>query len=172
VRHTGTTCPAEIAMSTHPFEPPDTPRSRPPRPPQVAAMAGLAVDIGGSMLVGQVVGVLYALQLHDQGYTDAQLRQQVPPLPHDGALYMTGLLACIGLSLLGGYVCARVARRGEWRPGIMMAGTSALFGLALDSLGGNLDDMSMLLAITGIACNLLGVKYGAEHNRRIEAASP
>ena len=155
-------------MSTNPYEPPEPESSRQARPPQVAAMAGLAVDIGGSMLVWQVIRVMYLLRLHDQGLTDAQLRQSVPPLPQDSALYMTGLLLCIGLALLGGYVCARVARCAELRPGVMMAGTSALFGLAM----GSLDDMSLLLAITGFACNLLGVKYGAEHNRRIEAASP
>ena len=29
--------------------------------------------------------------------------------------------------------------------------------------------MTLLLILSDVACNMLGVKYGAEHNRRLEA---
>jgi hypothetical protein len=72
------------------------------------------------------------------------------------------------MSLLGGYVCARIARRDEYRPGVAMAILSGVVGLAL---GGpvTFDEMTTLLVLSGFGCNLLGVKFGVDHNRRLEA---
>jgi len=51
-----------------------------------------------------------------------------------------------------------------------MAAISALAGLLLGGASGEAD-MMLLFTVTGIACNLLGVKYGAAKNRRLESAS-
>ena len=163
-------------MSTNPFEPPEsdaTGKREPAEPssPFGAVMLGLLVDVGGSVAVGIVGSVVYARQLHDEGVPDDQLREAMSNLPHDSPLYMGTLLIGIALSVLGGYVCARVARRHEYRAGLMMAAASALFSLVMGG-GGEDAGMTVLLTVTGFACNLLGVKWGADHNRRAEAASP
>ena len=163
-------------MPTNPFEPPESHTDRSPREPAgprspfSAVMLGLLVDVGGSLAVGIVASVAYARQLHDEGMPDDQIREAMQAIPHDSALYMGALLVGIALSVLGGYVCARVARTREYRAGLMLAATSALFSLVL---GGSSDGagMTALLTVTGIACNLLGVKFGADHNRRVEAPS-
>lgn len=163
-------------MPTNPFEPPESeaPRREPaePRSPFAAVMLGLLVDVGGSIAVGIVTTVVYAKQLHDDGVPDAQLGDAMRAMPHDGVLYMGSMLIGIALSVLGGYVCARVARRGEYRAGLVMAATSTLVGLFLGQGGDGDAGMAGLLAVTGFACNLLGVKFGADHNRRVEAPSP
>lgn len=161
-------------MSPNPFKPPETDSTKNPRPPAGpgspvrAVLTGAAVDICGSVLSGIAITVIYALQLHDQGLSPTELRDAVANMPHDSALYMTGLMLGLAMSLLGGYVCARIARRDEYRPGVAMAILSGVVGLAL---GGpvTFDEMTTLLVLSGFGCNLLGVKFGVDHNRRLEA---
>ena len=163
-------------MTTNPFKPPDTDPDKPRRPPLTpgspvkAVLSGLAVDIGGTILCGIVISVIYAIQLHSQGLGDAEMRDAMENMPHDSMLYVAGNLLGLLMSLLGGLVCARIARRDEYRIGIVMATLSALIGLMMSSHV-DADEMTVLLTVTSVACNLLGVKFGAEHNRRAEAAA-
>jgi hypothetical protein len=157
-------------MPTNPFQPPETDPTRNPRPvppgsPLKAVLAGLAVDIGGTTLLSMVVAVLYALQLHAQGLSEGEMREAMAHMPRDSALYIGGTLLGALLSVAGGYVCARVAGRDEFRIGLVMAAVSGLVGLLMGGAN-EAPDMTALFALTGVACNLLGVKYGAEHNRR------
>jgi hypothetical protein len=161
-------------MPANPFQPPETDPTRTPPPPLPpgsplkAVLMGLAVDIGGTALLSMVVTVVYVLQLHGQGLSEDETREAMAHMPHDSALYVGGTLLGALLSVAGGYVCARIARRDEFRIGLVMAALSGLGGLLL---GGDSDaaDMAVLFTLTGIACNLLGVKYGAERNRRTRA---
>jgi hypothetical protein len=161
-------------MSTNPFKPPEVDSSKNPRPsrpagsPLKAVLLGLAVDFGGTAVCGVVISVIYAIQLHGQGVADAQMREAMENMPHDSALYVGGILLGALMSVAGGYVCARIARRDEYRPGLVMAAISAVLGLAMASPA-DPDTMTSLLTLTTVACNLLGVKYGAEYNRRAEA---
>ena len=162
-------------MTPNSFKPPESDSSRNPRPPAKpgsplkAVLLGLAVDIGGTFIFSLVIWVLYALQLHGQGVADADMHEAMLNMPHDSALYIGGILLGALMSVFGGYVCARIARRDEYRPGLVMAAISALFGLMMAHPG--FDSLDLLLTVTGIACNLLGVKYGAEFNRRAEASA-
>ena len=161
-------------MPTNPFKPPETDSTKAPRPPASAGsplravLTGLAVDIGGSTVLGVVISLIYAVQLHGQGVAEGQMREAMDNMPHDSALYIAGTVLGASMSVLGGYVCARVARRDEYRAGAVMAAVSALFGVMMTAHP-SFDEMTLLLMVTGAACNLLGVKYGAEHNRRAEA---
>ena len=160
-------------MPTNPFKPPETDSTKGPRPPAAAGsplravLTGLAVDIGGSTVLGLVISLIYAIQLHGQGVAEGQMREAMDNMPHDSALYIAGTLLGALMSVLGGYVCARVARRDEYRAGAVMAAVSAVFGLMMTAHPA-FDEMMLLLMVTGAACNLLGVKYGAEHNRRAQ----
>jgi MFS family permease len=161
-------------MPANPFQPPETDPARNPPPPPgsplKAVLAGLAVDVGGSALLSLVITVLYALQLHGEGLSDDEMRDAMARLPHDSVLFIAGTLLGALLSVAGGYVCARIARRDEYRIGLVMAAVSGLAGLLLGGVD-EAADMALLLTFTGIACNLLGVKYGADHNRRAQAPS-
>ena len=163
-------------MPAHPFQPPETDPPRKPPPPVApgsplrAVLAGLAVDIGGTALLSMIVTVLYALQLHGQGLPEGAIREAMAHMPHDSALSVGATLLGALLSVAGGYVCARVARRDEFRIGLAMAAVSCVAGLLLGGAD-EAADMTALFALTGVACNLLGVKYGAERNRRARAPS-
>jgi hypothetical protein len=68
-----------------------------------------------------------------------------------------------------GYACARIALRNEYRVGGIMAMVSLLVGLLTDGGGAQTLDLALLYVLCDIACVMLGVKYGAEYNRRREA---
>ena len=163
-------------MTPNPFKPPDTDPGKSPRPPATpgsplkAVLSGLAVDIGGTWLLSAVLTIFHVIQLMGQGLSETEVRDALENVPHDSGFYIGATLLGALMSVAGGYACARVARRDEYRPGLVMAAASAVFGIVMTSRP-DLDEMMLLLTATGFACNLLGVKYGAEYNRRAEAAA-
>jgi hypothetical protein len=160
-------------MSNNPFKPPETEaKDKPPQPgsPVRAVLTGLAVDIGGSLLTGLVLELFYQARLAASGMTSDQIDDALEKLGPDSPVEIVGLLLGCLCSVLGGYVCARIVRRDEYRVGGVMAALSGLLGLLFGSAGTS-DDLTTLFALTTVACVLLGVKYGREHNRR-SAPSP
>lgn len=161
-------------MSNNPFKPPETDSTKNPRVPDVpgsplkAVLSGLAVDLGGSAVLGIVLDQVYGLTLGGQGLTDGQIDQAMQHIPTASPFGVLGIVLGALMSVAGGYVCARVVLRDEYRVGGAMAAVSALLGLALSSA----DDpagLTVLLILCTAACNMLGVKYGSEQNRRLEA---
>ena len=162
--------------NNNPFKPPETDSTKSPRVPDVpgsplkAVLSGLAVDIGGSVALGIVLDQVYALTLGGQGLTDSQVEDAMQHIPPASAFGVLGILLGALMSVAGGYVCARIVLRDEYRVGATMAAVSAFLGLAFSSS----DDpagLTLLLVACTVACNMLGVKYGSEQNRRLEALS-
>jgi hypothetical protein len=156
-------------MPDNPFKPPDARvRDQPPRPGSAlrAVVAGLVVDIGGSLLLGIGLTLLRAALLAGSGLSQAQLDDALKNLPPTSPFAILGTVLGALCSVAGGFVCARVARRDEYRSGGIMAVLSALFGLLLGGDDGTAPEMVVLLTLSTLACVLLGVKYGREANRR------
>jgi hypothetical protein len=159
----------------NPFKPPETDSTKNPLPPAAAGsplkavLVGLAVDIGGSTLIGMLLSIAYAIQLQASGLSDSEVTDAMQHVPRAAGVSIVGTLLGALMSVAGGYVCARIVRRDEYRVGLVMAAACAVFGLGVEASQG-VDDMTFLLMATGFACNLLGVKYGAERNRRDDAA--
>ena len=160
----------------NPFKPPETDSSKSPREPDVpgsplkAVLSGLAVDIGGSVVLGIVLDHVYALTLAGQGLTDTQIEDAMQHIPPASAFGVLGILLGALMSVAGGYVCARIVLRDEYRVGGAMAAVSGLLGLVFSG-GDDPGGLTALLVLTTVACNMLGVKYGSEQNRRREALS-
>jgi len=138
--------------------------------PLRAVLTGVAVDIGGSAVIGFVLAAIYALQLESQGVSEADMREAMSHIPPDSAVAVAGTLLGAIVSVFAGYVCARIVRRDEYRYGAAMTAIVAVYGLVIDG-GGTVDEMALLFTACTIACNLLGVKFGTEHNRRADAAA-
>ena len=130
-----------------------------------AVLMGMAVDIVGSALVGVVLLAIYALQLQGSGMSEGDMREALKHIPPDSGVAVAGTLLGALMSVFGGYVCARVVRQDEYRVGLVMAAILGLYGLLVDD-SGPIDGLTLLFTVTTVACNMLGVKYGAEHNRR------
>jgi hypothetical protein len=163
-------------MSDNPSKPPESDRSTRtpdvPGSPLRAVLTGLAIDIAGSAVLGIVLGHVYGWTLSGPDMTEAQVNDAVAHLPLASPFGILGLLLGALMSVLGGFVCARIVLRNEYRAGFAMAGVLALFGLVFGDGGSDdADQLTGLLILCTVACNLLGVKYGAEYNRRLEASA-
>jgi hypothetical protein len=135
-----------------------------------AVLTGVAIDVCGSRVVEIVTVTCYAMQVVAPGMTDAQaadLLQKTPP--SFGLLFVLNMLGML-MSVAGGYACARVALRGEFRVGAILAAVAVVFNLLIDDTG--VSDLTLLYILCDVAGLLLGVKYGAERNRRLESPAP
>lgn len=164
-------------MPDNPFKPPDAElRDPPPRPgsPALAVVAGLVVDIGGSLVCAFVLQYFYIESLQSSGMSADDIAAALGNLPPTSPVLVLGMLLGSLCSVAGGFVCARVARVNEYRVGGIMAVLSAFLGELLGerSGGDTAPDMRCLLALTTVACVLLGAKYGRALNVRRREAPP
>jgi hypothetical protein len=124
-----------------------------------ALALGLLVDLGGTFAVGLVLGMvgLFAIGMSPEEVTAAANST-------DSWLFYVGGAAGLACSVLGGYVCARVAGRSELKLGAVLAGLSAVAGglIAFDEVR-----LGTFLALTllGIGAVLAGARWGAARNR-------
>src|SRR5215510_11032931 len=99
-------------MPENPYSPPkgeveDYPKQ--PWSPIKAVLLGLAVDVGGSMLLGLLLGMGYAIVLAASGMQADEIALALADLSPWSWISIFGTLMGCGLSVLGGYVCARVS---------------------------------------------------------------
>jgi hypothetical protein len=154
-------------MPINPFKPPRTNPLNTPGSPLRAVLVGLAIDLGGTALLGVVLQAIYVMQVGTPDMTESQLHDALQSIPPDSGVMIAAHLLGALLSVAAGFACARIVRRDEYRVGAVMAGASLLLGMMLYPDDQPVD-MTLLLILCDIACNMLGVKYGAEYNRRRE----
>jgi len=77
----------------------------------LAVGLGLAVDIGGTVLSGIVLGLLYGAELAGSGLSGKALEDAAAAGARDASwISIGGLITGTLCSVAGGWVCARVAR--------------------------------------------------------------
>ena len=135
-----------------------------------AVMTGVGIDVCASKLLGYAILAFYIQQVGAPGMTDEQLRDALQNTPPSFVLVLVESVLGALVSVIAGFACARIVQRDEWRVGALMAIISVLVGVMLDD-GGAPDDLMALYIACDVACVMLGVKFGAERNRRIEALS-
>lgn len=158
-------------MPKDPSKPGFDPSGRPRAPGNAtlrAVLTGISVDICGSTLLNIVLTSVYVAEVGTPGMTSAQIEDVVRGMPPQSPLSVLGILLGSLISVAAGYVCARIARRNEGFAGALMAGGVALICALMSDPDRGQADLALLFLASGIACNLLGVKYGAAKNRRLE----
>jgi hypothetical protein len=152
--------------------PPDRPNrlDEVPGTPLRAVLTGVAIDVCGSRVVEIVVVTCYAIGVVPSGASDAQATEFLRTLPPSFPLLLVLNVLGMLMSVAGGYACARVALRAEWRTGAILAAVAVVFNLLIDDTG--VSDLALLYTLCDVAGLLLGVKYGAERNRRLEQPAP
>ena len=78
-----------------------------------AILAGLAVDIGGSMLAGIAFVAAVGIIMASGGADGDEIASSMDTLSDDPWIYAGGLAASFLFSTLGGYACTRIARHSE-----------------------------------------------------------
>lgn len=141
----------------------------PPRSLTLAVLAGLGVIVGGSILSRVVAGIVYLTLIPE---SDGPPRPSVEALsaPLSSMLITIVILGCV-FSALGGYVCARVARRLERRVTLVLAVLTTAIGFTTVAAGGTFT--ALLLTLT-FACVMGGGGLGRYSNlaerRKTDAA--
>jgi len=133
----------------------------PPRSPIVAVLAGLAVDIGGTVVAGIVIAIVYAIILASQGLDAEKIQTVLSTVDPSSTYFAVGTLMGFGFSVLGGYVCARLARRRERRLALIQGLLSAAIGLSMAG-----DDFEIGVNIGMSLLTALSVVLGGELGRR------
>jgi hypothetical protein len=128
-----------------------------------AVTLGLLADIGGTVAASIVLMVIYGIVLGASGASVEEI-SAADLTSTDSWLFYVGGAIGLAFSVLGGYVCARIAKRNEMRLGAVTAIISAVIGLFLAAdqyqLGTNL---SMTLA--AIVAVMTGARLGYAQNR-------
>jgi hypothetical protein len=153
-------------MSNHPYAPPsaslrDAPR--PPKSPIVSVVAGIAIDLVGSLLAGGVLGIIYAASLTAQGMSEQEVSAALENIPVGSWFFVFGTSVGLAFSFLGGYVCARLARKDELRLGAIVGAISAVAGMLFGAeyYGSALN---LLMAALVVIVVLAGAIYGRRRN--------
>ncbi|HET7845507.1 MAG TPA: hypothetical protein VFL14_15225 [Xanthomonadales bacterium] len=109
-------------MSTDPYAPPGAPIIPDKRGASafVAVLVGLAIDVGGSIVLSMVLGFGYAILLVSNGTDPDKIAETIMA---GGSTSFQAIAMTLGgvLSILGGYTCTRMARRRDYRLGIVLA---------------------------------------------------
>ena len=129
-----------------------------------AVVIGLTVDIGGSVLSSFVFFMFYGAYLGVTGGSADELATVAGGSMLDSPMgLMLALVGCM-FSVLGGYVCARIAKHSEYKLGLVLAGCSVVAGLLLS--GGDSEAMTGLLSLFTVASVMCGAHLGLRGNRR------
>ena len=145
----------------NPYAPPETKLADAPAGPGSAIKAvviGLAVDLGATFVLGFLIGVAGLAS----GIAPEALEAQSAST--DSWLFWAGAAAGLACSVLGGYVCARIARRDEMRPAAALAALAVLAGYFMSA---DLLELGTFLALSllTVGAVLYGARLGAARNR-------
>lgn len=155
----------------NPFTPPgsklaDQPDLAPGSPLKAVAV-GAIVDIGATIAGGAALSIVFAMVLAGSGASAEEFSMQM--LRQSGWTPFTLLATALGAasSALGGYACARIARRDEARLGWILAGISTLLGLVFaGSESAFILDQVLVGALLTVIGVLVGTRIGTARNRR------
>lgn len=157
----------------NPFTPPQAPVADPdadaPGSPIKAVAFGFGVDTIGTFLAGIALSIVYGVYLVASGTPGEEVASAIA-----GERYSTfwwlGFLVGSGCSVLGGYVCARIAKRSEYRLGSFLAVLSILLGVVMQLLQESHSmDEAALGAIVTWGSVIAGSHLGVLRNRRAAA---
>jgi len=122
-----------------------------------AVVFGLLADVGGTMLFGVVLSIVWGMALAASGQSSQEIEAAFANVDNDpllSTLFLGGGVLC---SVLGGYVCERIARRRDYRLGGVLALLSVVVGFALGAPARSAA-MTVLLVFLTIGSVLLGTR--------------
>ena len=147
------------------YRPPKADVADPPRGPGSsfkAVFLGLLVDVGGTLLASALMGVVYSTYLAAQGVELDDIQDRLREGFQEGWGFALAAAVGLGFSFLGGYVCARIARRRDLTPALVLSALSVAIGLLLGAPGnyavGETISLSALTVLSIFAGARLGMR--------------
>ena len=123
--------------------------------PVKAIAIGLVVDIGGSLISAFTLAIAYSVLLASRGLSPEEIEHHlINPDPYSAfSIIVMVVGGC--MTVLGGYVCARIVNFSEYKFTFIFGFISAAFGhIASESYYTTLDNIA--LGILTLGCALLG----------------
>lgn len=162
-----------MAEPRNPYEPPaaaveDVGRRR--GSPVKAVLYGVLVDIGGSIVAGLVIVIVYSIALASAGASAEDIQQALSDASPLSWFSILGFVVGCSASFLGGYVCARVAASAEMKSVGIVAAVSGIVSVLMGS-NAYAFEWNALLALVGMGAVFAGGSTGARTNRRHELAA-
>jgi hypothetical protein len=144
-----------------------------PGSPYKAVLLGLLTDFGGTIALSVLIALAYGIQMAAYGASPEEIEAASKSLPADSWAFWAGTIGGGGFSVLGGYVCARIAGQSEYTLGVILAAISMVLGMVLSGGGGDDVGMQVVLHAASIACVIVGSHIGKTRNRRArDTAAP
>ena len=137
-------------------------------PPWQAVLVGLVVDFGGTFAISFVAVIGLVAYLAANGVNPDGIEQRLAALDntHPISLALSGV--GLGVSVLAGYVGARMVKRDELFWGMVQAGITTAIGILLGGGSGPIAT-TVLMALVGFAAVTIGAAFGAQHNQGLRA---
>ncbi len=131
--------------------------------PIKAVVFGFVVDVGGTVAFALLLSIAYGVSLASSGATPEQVTAALQNIPLDSWPAIIGMIVGTLFSVLGGYVCSRVAKRSEFGLGAILAALSISFGLWAGGSHHSFLWHTAMAVVTFLAV-MFGVRIGAARN--------
>ncbi|MBW2409760.1 MAG: hypothetical protein JRF72_08175, partial [Deltaproteobacteria bacterium] len=123
--------------------------------PLKAIVIGLVIDIGGSFLSAFILAIAYGVLLASRGLSPEEIEYHLVNLDPYSTFYIITMAVGGLMTVLGGYVCARMVNYTEYKFAFIFGFISAALGhIIRGSYHSTLDNLA--LGILTIGCALLG----------------
>lgn len=145
------------------YRPPKADVADPPRGPGspfTAVVVGLLVDVGGTVLASALMGILYSAYLAAQGVQLDDIQDRLQEGFQQGWGFALATAVGSACSFLGGYVCARIARRRDSMPVLVLSALSVSVGLLLGPPGNYAVGETISLSALTVLCIFAGARLG------------
>lgn len=138
-------------------------RNRGPGSIPKAVAVGAVIDLGGTMIGGFIVGMLYAMILGMQGLSADEITKALTEVDRWSAPGLISMMIGLAMSVLGGYQCAVISNRPTYlAPGILSI-VSVAIGAMLGDGSAQLPELLFFSAVT-VAAILGGASL---HTRKL-----
>lgn len=141
-----------------------------PGSPLKAIFLGLLTDIGGTTVASFIIGIGYAIMLARQGMAAEEISKSVAVMDTLSPLGLFTVAVGLMFSICGGYVCARIAKRDEYRNCAIQAVMSCGFVFLMKSPPASWAEF-IILSLLSIAALFLGAWLALRLNHRERQAS-
>jgi hypothetical protein len=138
---------------------------RPRGSPVKGVIYGVLVDIIGTTVATVIIMMLYGVYLGATGGAREEIERAASQFDLTSPIGIFVTFVGYVFSFVGGYVCARVARRSELKWAAVVAAISAAFGLVMGMQMLSLS-MNALFAALAVATVMAGGYAGARRNAK------
>ena len=145
-------------MSENPYQAPNAtiaPKNTLPGPLWKAVGIGVAIDIGGTILMSFIATLFYSMSLAAEGSSASDVQSAMTALdPLSPFALLTSILG-LAMSVIGGYWCAVIANRTTYLAPTLMAVGSLVVAFALGGLSQSWA-LTLFMAALSVAAVYLG----------------